>query len=185
MTWDFGVNDPTALIWLQPHDSELRIIDYYEASDAKIEHFVQVIKSKPYGGISEHIGDIAGRARALQTGTSVIEELEKLGVYVRTNSIPDIPTQVRVTHKFIPRLMISKRPETERMVDVLNNYKYPDSKRETAANQSNEVPMHDQYSHGARALEYYCWNANLESVTELRPHKREKVYDPITGRVLS
>ena len=185
VAWDFGVNDPTALIWFQPYDNELRVIDYYEASDNKIEHFVQVLKAKPYGGVSEHIGDIAGNARQLNTGTSAIEELSKLGVNVRTNHIPDIPSQVRIAHKFIPRLMVSKRPETERFVDVLNNYKYPDAKRETAINQSNEIPMHDQYSHGARALEYYCWNANLEGTSELIPRKRDKVYDPISVRVLS
>lgn len=185
VAWDFGVNDPTAMIWLQPFDNELRVLDYYEAGDVKIEHFAQVLKSKPYGGISLHVGDIAGRARQLNTGTSAVEELEKLGVYIRTNSIPDIPSQVRVAHKYIPRLVVSRRPETERFVDVLNNYKYPDAKKETAINQSNEIPMHDQYSHGARAFEYYTWDDNLGSPEVVIPKKRVHTYDPITGRVLT
>lgn len=185
VSWDFGVNDSTAMIWLQPNDNELRVIDYYEASNAKIEHFVQVLKSKPYQNVSMHIGDIAGRARQLNTGTSVIEELEKENIYVRTNHIPDIPSQVRVAHKFVPRLIVSKRPGTERFVDILNNYKYPDAKKETALNQQNEIPMHDQFSHGAKAFEYYCWDINLTLPSSIIPRKREMRYDPITGRVLS
>src|ERR1039458_8432541 len=90
VSWDFGINDPTAMIWLQPYEAELRVIDYYEASDSSINHFVQVLKSKPYAPVSMHVGDIAGRSRSLITGTSVIEELRKLGVFIRTNTIPDI-----------------------------------------------------------------------------------------------
>lgn len=185
VAWDFGVNDATALIWLQPSDNELRIIDYYEASGPKIEHFIQVLNSKPYQNISLHVGDIAGRARQLNTGSSVIEELEKESIFMRTNHIPDIPSQIRVAHKFIPRLVISDRSETERFVDVLNNYKYPAARKETVINQTNEIPLHDQFSHGARAFEYYCWDQNLILPNEINFKPRPKVYDEITGRVLS
>lgn len=185
VAWDFGVNDPTAMIWLQPYGNELRVLDYYEASDVSIEHFVQVLHAKPYQAVSEHIGDIAGRARQLNTGTSAVEELEKLGIYIRTNSIPDIPSQVRVAHKYVPQLIVSKRTETNRFVDVLNNYKYPDAKKETAVNQSNEIPMHDQFSHGARAFEYYCWDRNMIMPEPFNKRKVEKRYDEVTGRMLS
>lgn len=185
VAWDFGVNDPTAMIWLQPHESELRVIDYYEASDVNIAHFVQVLTSKPYGTVAMHVGDAAGRARNLVTGTSAVEELEKLGVFVRTNQIPDIPSQVRIAHKYIPRLFIRQCEPTKGFIDVLNNYRYPGSKRESAINQSNEIPIHDRFSHGARAFEYYCWEVdNRGPETVLKP-KKEKRFDKITGRMLS
>jgi hypothetical protein len=185
VAWDFGINDPTAMIWFQPYKNELRVIDYYEAKDVNIAHFVQVLKSKPYAEVSMHVGDVAGRSRNLVTGTSAIDELEKLGVYVRTNVIPNIPSQVRTTHKFVPRLFIRKDQSTDRFVDVLNNYRYPAEKKETAMNQSNEIPMHDQYSHGARAFEYYCWEMDNAGVEKFLQPKRQKRYDEITGRVLS
>lgn len=182
--WDFGINDPTSMIWVQPYEGELRVIDYYEASNASINHFVQVMNSKPYATPTKHVGDIAGRARSLTTGTSAIEELDKLGVFMTTNSIPDLASQVRTGHKYVPRLFIKACPQTERFVDVLNNYRYPDAKRENAANQSNEIPMHDQYSHGARAFEYGCWEMDQRMPTRFLP-KREKRWDPVTGRMLS
>lgn len=186
IAWDFGINDPTAMIWFQPYKNELRVIDYYEARDVNIAHFVQVLKSKPYGEVSMHVGDSAGRSRNLVTGTSAVDELEKLGVFVRTNIIPNIPSQVRTAHKYVPQVFVRKSDDTNRFIDVLNNYRYPAEKKESAPNQSNEIPMHDQYSHGARAFEYYCYERDSTGVQQqiARP-KREKRFDPITGRVLS
>lgn len=160
LSWDFGVNDPTAILWLQPNGSELRLVDYYEASNANIEHFVQVINAKPYKTPALETGDIAGNARELVSGKSPITELARLGHYVRTATIPNIPTQVRVAHRFIPRLYVSSsNPSTARFRDCLLNYRYPESKSATAIDQTNEIPIHDEYSHAMRAFEYYCWNS--------------------------
>jgi hypothetical protein len=91
--------------------------------------------------------------------------------------IPDIPTQVRNAHRSIGKLYVSKaNPNTERFVECLLNYKYP-KKPVTLIDQSNEVPIHDEFSHGMRAFEYYCWNLLQGSVGEIlhtskrrRPH---------------
>ena len=48
VSMDFGVNDPTAIVWIQPYQSETRVIDYYEASDASIEHFISTGFAAPY-----------------------------------------------------------------------------------------------------------------------------------------
>jgi hypothetical protein len=46
-----------------------------------------------------------------------------------------------------------------RFRDVLLNYRYPESSEfEGHRNQENEIPIHDEFSHGARALEYYAVN---------------------------
>lgn len=175
LAWDFGVNDPTSLLFLQPNGSELRLFDYYEASDANIEHFVQVIRSKPYKIPSFEAGDIAGRARDLTTGKSPIEELQRMGHFVRTSAIPDIPTQIRNAHKSIPRLYVSSfNPNCQRFRDCLLNYKYP-KRGENLINQSNEVPIHDQYSHAMRAFEYYCWNYDPSSIAT---EQRNKYFVP-------
>jgi hypothetical protein len=158
LSWDFGVNDPTAILWIQPFGSELRLIDYYEASNANLEHFVQVIASKPYRTPALETGDIAGNARELVSGKSPISELARLGHHIRTRHIPNVQAQIRNAHKFIPRLYVSKsNPNTERFVSCILNYKYP-KRAETLINQSNEIPVHDEFSHAMRAFEYYCWN---------------------------
>lgn len=156
ISMDFGVNDPTAIIWIQPNGSEFRIIDYYETSDASIEHFVQVIRSKPYKRADLVTGDAAGKARSITTNTSPIEEYSKYGIYIKTKDGLQIPDQIRIAHKYMPTLYLNSK-SCERLKECIINYRYP-SKRENLMNQSNENPIHDWSSHGMRALEYYFAN---------------------------
>ena len=158
LSWDFGVNDPTAILFLQPNGSEIRLVDYYEASNANIEHFVQYLASLPYKTPAVETGDVAGNARELVSGKSPVTELQRLGHYVKTSNIPNIPVQVRNAHKSIPRLYISSsNPRCERFLHCILNYRYPDDKS-GQLNESNEIPIHDEFSHAMRAWEYYCWN---------------------------
>lgn len=155
ITFDWGIHDPTAVIWIQPHGSETRIVDYYEASDANIEHFISVINSKPYKRAELYTGDPAGKARSLQTGTSVIEELAKKGINIRSKDGVRIPEQIRIAHTKIPGLYVSRKAEGFK--DCLLNYRYP-NKGANLINQENETPIHDKWSHGMRAFEYWCVN---------------------------
>lgn len=156
ITFDWGINDPTSIIWLQPSGGEVRVIDYYEASDANIEHFVSVLGSKPYKPADLYTGDPAGRARTLTTGTSVIELLAKKGIHVRMRDGVRIPDQIRVAHGFMPRLFVNS-DKCDRFRDCLLNYSYPE-KKESAVNQENEVPIHNEFSHAMRAFEYWAVN---------------------------
>lgn len=177
ITWDFGINDATAVIVIQPYRDEIRIIDYYEASDANLKHFTDWIDESPYKKAELETGDIAGRARSLITGKSVLSEARTLGHSIRTMPIPDIPSQIRHAHRSIPKLFVNNIvPGTQRFVECILNYKYP-TKPETAINQSNEIPIHDEYSHGMRAFEYYCWNVTHGGVggaTQGGDRKREQ-----------
>ena len=164
VSMDFGVNDPTSIIWIQPNGSETRVIDYYEASDASIEHFVSVINSKPYYRPDLFTGDPAGKARTLTTGTSPIEILSSKGISVRTKDGVKIPDQIRMAHRKMSGLFVSKK--AERFKDCLLNYRYP-TKASNIINQENELPIHDQWSHGMRAFEY--WAVNADDVLGRKP----------------
>lgn len=160
ITIDFGINDPTSIIWIQPRGSETRVIDYYEASNADINHFIQIINAKPYREPSLVTGDSAGNARDLTSGKSPISMMRKENLHVKTSQIPNIPSQIRVAHTRIAGLYISSsNPDCERFRDCILNYRYPE-KSSTLINQSNEIPIHDEFSHAMRAFEYWCWNTS-------------------------
>jgi hypothetical protein len=165
-TIDFGVNDPTSIIWIQPQGSEYRIVDYYEASNANIEHFISVINSKPYKQVELFTGDVAGNARTLTTGTSPIEIMATKGIHVRTKGGVKIPDQIRAVHGLIKSLFVSNN--LTRFRDCLLNYRYPEIK-DTARNQENELPIHDEFSHAMRALEYYA--VNIKDVSQVKELK--------------
>lgn len=158
VTFDWGVNDPTVVIWLQMNGSEVRVIDYYEAKDANIEHFVSVINSKPYKKPDMFCGDPAGKARTLTTGTSPIEMLANKGIYVKTTDGVTIEEQVRISHTFIPSLFISTK--ADRFRECILNYRYPTMgvEKRSKLNYENEIPIHDEFSHAMRAFEYFCVN---------------------------
>lgn len=160
---DFGVNDPTSIIWVQPNGSEYRVIDYYEGSDANIDHFISVILAKPYKTPELYVGDPAGKARTLTTGTSPIEIMAQKGIHVRTKDGVKIPDQIRATHGIIKSLFVSNR--LTRFRDCLLNYRYPEIK-DTARNQENEIPIHDEFclEENSMIRTLYGWKAikNLE-----------------------
>jgi len=170
VTMDFGVNDPTSIIWIQSNGSEYRIFDYYEASNANIEHFISVLSSKPYKQPELYCGDPAGKARTLTTGTSPIEIMASKGISVRTKGGVKIPDQIRATHGLIKSLFVSNK--LTRFRDCLLNYRYPEVK-ENVRNQENEIPIHDEFSHAMRALEYYA--VNVKDITPVKPIKYERV----------
>ena len=103
-------------------------------------------------------GDVAGNARTLTTGTSPIEIMASKGIFVRTKAGVKIPDQIRLTHGLIKSLYVSQ--SLTRFRDCLLNYRYPEIK-ETARNQENEIPIHDEFSHAMRALEYYAVNIKI------------------------
>lgn len=193
ISWDFGINDATAILVMQRYRDEIRLIDYYEASDANLKHFTDWIDSRSYKKAELETGDIAGRARSLITGKSVLSEARRLGHAIRTTPIPDIPSQIRHAHRSIPKLFVNKaQPNTERFVECILNYKYP-KKAETLINQSNEVPIHDEFSHAMRSFEYYCWNVMLGGVGPAKENRasreeaKTKFFHPINdqGQLLS
>lgn len=155
ITIDFGVNDPTAILWIQRNGGEFRVFDYYEASNASIDNICQLINSKPYKQAELITGDPAGKARSITTGTSPIEEMSRHGLYVKTKDGVMITEQIRIAHKYMKSLYVSKK--CERLRDCIHNYRYP-TKKENTINQSNEIPIHDEYSHAMRAIEYYFVN---------------------------
>lgn len=173
ITMDFGVNDPTAIWWIQRNGGEFRAIDYYEASNADISHFIQVIRGKPYREAELYTGDPAGKARSIVTGTSPIEEYQKSGIYIRTKDGVTIPEQVRITHKYMPSFYVDSKLTRPR--DCILNYRYPE-KSSTAINQSNEIPIHDEYSHAMRALEYYF--VNIDAVSTPIYQEQLPSYEP-------
>jgi len=181
ITFDFGVNDPTAIIWLQRMGGEFRIVDYYESNNADIGHYVSVIKAKPYKTPELVTGDPAGKARSIVTNTSPIEEYAKKGIHIRIREGVDIPTQIRITHKYMKGLYISNK--LGNFKELILNYRYP-TKKESAMNQSNEIPIHDRFSHGMRALEYFF--VNIDSLgtypnTTSKNLPKFEPYDKVIG----
>jgi phage terminase large subunit len=47
-TWDYGMDDSTAIGWWQYIDKKPRVIDYYETHDIALRQTIEFVKQKPY-----------------------------------------------------------------------------------------------------------------------------------------
>lgn len=147
--WDLGMSDATAIWFAQVAGLEVRLIDYYEATGAGLEHYAKVLGEKPYV-YGEHYLPHDVQVRELGTGTSRYETLCSLGV--RPRVLPALPVDDRIN---AARLLISRcvfdERKCERGLEALSQYQREwDEKTRNFA----QRPYHDWTSHAADAFGY-------------------------------
>ncbi len=148
---DIGVRDSTTIIWFQCIGATVRIIDCYENSKQGLEHYVNIINSKPYSlGRCFAPHDIA--VKEWGTGLTRIEKAKQLGITFIT--APNLPVEdgiesVRSTFSKIWIDEVKCKP----LLKALSNYRQEwDHKRKVYKGQ----PLHDNNSHFADAMRYLC-----------------------------
>lgn len=148
--WDLGVGDTTAIWFFQQHRTRSHAIDYYEASGAGLDHYVKLLRSKPYV-YGDNVFPHDVRARSLETGHSREESLRKLGVG-RIKVLPklSIDDGISAARLFLPTVMFDKK-KCERGLEALRAYqKKWDSKNKIFSNS----PLHNWASNGSDAFRY-------------------------------
>ena len=83
-TWfDLGLNDSTAIWFVQKYKGEIRLIDYYENSGYGLDHYSDILNEKDYE-YSTHIGnDVPGVREIGNMGKSRLESLLELGLVLK------------------------------------------------------------------------------------------------------
>jgi hypothetical protein len=153
--WDLGIDDATAIWFVQDVGLERRLIDYLEVSGEGLPQIAKRLDAKGhrYGRcILPH--DV--EARELGTGKSRRETLEALGF----RNIEIAPRQVVADGINATRLMLAKcwfdAGACARGIEALKQYRREwDGKRQTW----RERPLHDWTSHAADALRYLALSA--------------------------
>lgn len=182
VSWDFGLRDETAIIWLQVNkEGTVRIIDAYQKSGVMIDFFVPFvtgeIKSfRKYKYTDEefrliedhkawqdaiHYGDPTGDNMNQTSRTSVIKQLREMGIYVQSKRGIDFTFKQRhtATQLLIRRLKVDK--DLADFIDAIQNARFP--QKSELSQSTNEIvkPVHDWTSHYRTALEFYAVNEDL------------------------
>lgn len=135
--WDLGIDDAMCIWFVQRVGRELHIIDYYENSGYGLDHYFNVVKSKPYQ-YGTHVPPHDIKARELGTGRSRYEiMIEGLGdVFVCPMAkVEDGITAVR---SILPMCYFDKEKTHQGRLS-LRNYHHG----------VNGKPVHNWASHGA------------------------------------
>lgn len=151
--WDLGVDDSTAIWFLQTlRSGEWRLIDYLEDSGEGLDHYVRLLKDRPYT-YERHILPHDAQVRELGSGKSRTETLHSLGVkptrIIRSHSVADGINAVRMA---LPRCWFDIN-RCALGIKALRGYR-----REWNENAQTwrSNPVHDHASHGADAMRYMC-----------------------------
>ena len=148
--WDLGIDDATAIWFVQDVGQERRVIDYIEVSGEGLPQIAKRLDDKGYR-YGRHILPHDAEARELGTGVSRIETLHRLGVL----ETEVVPMQAVADGINAARLMLSRcwfdAERCARGIEALKQYRREwDGKRQVW----RERPLHDWSSHAADSFRY-------------------------------
>jgi len=147
--WDLGMNDSTVMIFAQRHNNEIRIVDCYENSGEGLEHYLNIIDSKPYK-YSKHIAPHDIRVRELGTNKSRWETAKELGLEFDIAPKLSIEDGIEQSRRLLPKCWFHKK-NCKKLTEALKSYcKRWDEKNNCFKNR----PLHNWASHFADAFRY-------------------------------
>jgi len=178
-SWDFGL-DGVAIQWWQKNldNGRKRLIEAYENNDKPIDWFfpfdgkdidskyqytsedLKVINKVKDFKSAVHYGDPDVSKRSLLTGTSTRQALEKVNIYVQTNTESNdfISRREKTKVMMQDKLEINKTEGTDYWLECISNARYPQRKEESQATTPVTLPIHDWTSHHRTSTEFFAVN---------------------------
>jgi phage terminase large subunit len=147
--FDLGYRDDTAVWFFQLTRNEVRCIDFYAVSGADIHDIAETITRKPYR-YGKHYLPHDARAKSLQTGRSIIEQLAGALEAKHLAVVPDIGLQngIQAVRLTLPRVWFDAERCREG-IEALRQYQREYDEDKKAFRQS---PRHDWTSHPSDAF---------------------------------
>lgn len=147
--WDLGIDDSMSIWFVQLHNSEIRLIDYYENSGEGLAHYASVLKQKGYN-YGTHYAPHDIEVRELTTGISRKDTAAKLGIAFSTVKRPTKKEDgIDAIRSILSRCYFDDR-KTDRGRKALKGYRK--KWNEKMMKYENE-PVHDWTSHGTDAFQ--------------------------------
>lgn len=150
--WDLGISDSMAIWFCQHVGREIHVIDYYEAAGYGFDHYVKVLKDKPYT-YDRHYAPHDIQVRELGTGKSRLETANSLGLTFDITPNIGVMDGINALRMTIPKMWFDAK-KCELGLESLKQYREKiDEKRGISYG-----PLHDFSSHAADAARYMAIN---------------------------
>lgn len=188
--WDIGMDDATAIWFVQFVGDEIHLIDYYQNNNQSALHYLEVLKKKQqeYGyRYNKLILPHDGRVREWTNGRSRAETLEQQGFKTEVIKATSIADGINACKLIFEKCWFDK-VKCEEGISALSNYHRKENP--IAMTYSNE-PEHDWTSHGADSFRLMGVSYNdrmsetVHQKQDLEDYKRSIAYANIkrTSRV--
>lgn len=146
--WDIGWDDSTAIWFVQQVRGEVRLIDYYEARLAGPEHYVKVLREKPYL-YSRHVMPHDADYGKMETGGKSLRQIMgELGITVDIGKRLSKEEQIQNARLLFPRCYFDET-KTKIGLDALASWHF---EFDTEKRVLGRTPKHDWSSHGSDAF---------------------------------
>ncbi len=156
--WDFGIGNPTAILWIQEAPipdqpfPEIRIIDELEANEQSPPYYVKRCEMKEYKLTNDDFGDPAGKQRQVNM-RSWISWIRDLGIHIKVKHGVKISESIMTGQRVVPYIRIDKK--CVRLQECISNYKHPTDDQGLVIGDGYE----DNWAtHLMKAFEYYAVN---------------------------
>lgn len=173
--WDLGYRDDTAIWWYQVIGREIRVIDFYAISGADIHAIAEVVAKKRYRYGKHHLPHDA-RAKSLQTGKSIVEQLADALGFAKLNIVPDIGLQdgIQAVRQMLPRVWFNSVKCAEGL-EALRQYQreYDEDRKAFRAS-----PRHDWTSHPSDAFRMMAVAWRQEPTVAALPESKTLIVGP-------
>jgi hypothetical protein len=147
--WDLGVNDSTAIWFIQKIGRAVHVIDYYEARNEGLPHYQRVLDSKDYA-YGDHYAPHDIEVRELGTGKSRREIAYDLGISFRVVAKLPIEDGIHAAKLLIPRCWFDKENTKVGLESLRHYHRAWNDRMRTFKN----TPVHDFSSHASDAFRY-------------------------------
>lgn len=189
-SWDIGVNDTTCIIWFQISGNNIYIIDSYENNSNGLDHYVNIMKQKPYITSDTNFGPHDLRNREWISGNITrIDKAKELGLDFKLVPKLSIADGIEAVRTILPRVHID-RNKCRQLIKCLEFYhKEYDSKNKKYA----DKPKHDWSSNfcfvAGTKIKTIKGDVNIEDVrsgdfviTPLGKRKVLKIHKTVTDK---
>jgi hypothetical protein len=173
--WDLGIRDPTVVVCAQVVGREIHVIDYYEACDEDLTHYVKWLDSKPYR-YATHLLPHDAAARELGSGKTRQETL--IGHGLKTRVVPQQAKadSINAVKMLLPRCWLD-RVKTERLRECATYYHADFNDRMGVF---KPEPVHDWSSHAVDALATLALGLREARPTDIDSILTRPLREPVT-----
>lgn len=150
-SWDIG-NDTTAICFFQVVGPRVHIIDYYQRASENLEHYIAIVKDKPYVyGKHYFPHDMAVTEWAGPKFTRV-EKARQLGLKATIVDSVGLEDGIELVRSSLAKIYIDDM-KCKALIKCLENYRYEWNEK---TQQYGKKPLHNFASHGSDSLRYLC-----------------------------
>lgn len=159
--WDLGKRDATAIWFLQPHEQEIRLVDYYQEEEKSLIHHIKMVLEKRYV-YTAHYAPHDIKVEEMSTKVSRWDTAAKHGIEFEI--VPKLPIQdgIEAVREVLSRCWFDRR----KCKDGVNALTHHHKRRDEKNDYYSEVAVKSWAIHGADAFRMLA--VMIDEIMELR-----------------